>query len=1415
MKLSRKITSWVLALLLVMSMAVTLPASSRLNSDVKTTSVNQQASVKKELQTYSISNSSIKYYSGTYYNPIGGLDSLVARTDTNGLVQDIRALIDYSSNSATTTLGTTIKGTDKSHPSYSGTGSNSLAEWYKKSDRAENDTHAGFKLFYTQDYTTTSNWNREHVWPQSLSGGLYGKTGAGSDLHHIRPTYNKDNSTRGNTPYGNCVETTKTVYVNGASNGYVIAHVGKASNGTTVFDPNDDYKGDIARIIAYMAVHYESLYGIVTNVMVGGFKTIVEWNALDPVDDVEINRNNVAFECQGNRNPFIDCPDLINSIWNNGVEPGSPDEPVVTYSSVTYSLTNATSSNNATSVKNGSAYQAVITANAGYELKSGSVSVTMGGSDITSSSYTESTGTVYISNVTGNISVSAEATLIEEEPDPDPDPDPIDPDDIIYNYSGTYYDVLGGLEGLVTRTDSNTVLLDLRALIDYSGNKATLSNGKTISGTDAKHPSYSGTSANSLAQWYKTSERAEDDPNEGFKLFYTQDYTTTSNWNREHVWPQSQSGGLYGTSGAGADLHHIRPTYNKDNSTRGNTPYGEAVTTSKTVYVNGAGSGYVIAYIGPAENGTTVFEPNDDYKGDIARIVAYMVTHYESLYDIVENVLVGGYDTLVAWNALDPVDAVEINRNNVAFECQGNRNPFIDCPDLINTIWGSGKPVTSDKYSITYSLSNAQSSNKVSSVNKNGTYTTTITVDSGYILSSATVTMGGKDVTSTYFVYSDETATGTINIPSVTGNVVIKISTEKKYEPVYDKFAAISSAGQVRVGDKIIIAFGDEDTKPAASAVVTGSYLTTESVLTNDGIATPDAEQLTVWEVKEGSTEGTFKLYNALNEVYLAGSGNKTAVTLSKTDGANLYIGGDGLGGLIIINSDNNGRFLGSHGPYYTELKWYATQNLSDSSYYYDTTIYAKSAGVAPSEDYDYVVDGYDVIITKCNLTDSKDITVPSEINGKWVVEIGDSAFSGLVKLESVTLPNSVTDLGDNVFAGCVSLTSAKLGTQLSYMGEGVFMGCKALESISIPEYIEEIPAYTFNGCEKLSNIVMTSNVTTIGDYAFRGCDAIYKLVIPSTVTKAGTGAFMDCPELKTVRLSYNMRDLADSMFENCSSLKNIVIPATVSSIGNYTFKGCTALTDISINSKNISRSNRNINKGTNVKARANTSITIGSGAFENCVNVEYVRLPANVSSIGSNAFAGCKALSMVGVYNKSAMIGTGVFDDTAESFEVYGYNGSTVSNLGYSFSSLSTSDVSELEEQTKSVLRKRITVTGCTDKSMYALEVAYRNALEEISMGKSANQFDIDLAYEKLVDAVEGLKQRATNFEELAYNIELVELVDPTGFTEESLDEMYDLCDEAYILLADPDASQEEVDAMAQALLEAMMNLEYEHYYY
>lgn len=129
-------------------------------------------------------------------------------------------------------------------------------------------------------------------------------------------------------------------------------------------------------------------------------------------------------------------------------------------------------------------------------------------------------------------------------------------------------------------------------------------------------------------------------------------------WNREHVWPQSK--GWFKTSGAGADLHHIRPEDPGVNNTRGSTPFGE-------------NSGYT---------------PVDAAKGDVARIIFYLLTRYSESDSYSITSVASSFDMLLRWNALDPVDAWEMQRNKVGEQEQGNRNPFIDYPELANSIWG-------------------------------------------------------------------------------------------------------------------------------------------------------------------------------------------------------------------------------------------------------------------------------------------------------------------------------------------------------------------------------------------------------------------------------------------------------------------------------------------------------------------------------------------------------------------------------------------------------------------------------------------------------------------------------------------------------------------------------------------------------
>lgn len=156
-------------------------------------------------------------------------------------------------------------------------------------------------------------------------------------------------------------------------------------------------------------------------------------------------------------------------------------------------------------------------------------------------------------------------------------------------------------------------------------------------------------------------------------------------WNREHIWPQSQ--GWFKTSGAGADIHHLRPSNPSANSSRGNKPYSEI--SNRENYkksTNGLFYGY---------SDNTYFEPRDEVKGDVARIIFYLLVRYPESDGYRITSVASSMDMLLKWNAQDPVDALEKNRNQKAYEIQGNRNPFIDNPDFANQIFASSNLKTS------------------------------------------------------------------------------------------------------------------------------------------------------------------------------------------------------------------------------------------------------------------------------------------------------------------------------------------------------------------------------------------------------------------------------------------------------------------------------------------------------------------------------------------------------------------------------------------------------------------------------------------------------------------------------------------------------------------------------------------------
>ena len=153
-----------------------------------------------------------------------------------------------------------------------------------------------------------------------------------------------------------------------------------------------------------------------------------------------------------------------------------------------------------------------------------------------------------------------------------------------------------------------------------------------------------------------------------------------TSWNREHVWPKSLA--WYDTSGAGSDMHHIRPTDASVNSTHSNDPYG-IVSSGKYVKTSTANGGVTTQ----CKHDGSTFEPGDSKKGDTARIVFYLLTRYSEADKYTVTSVATSMEMLLEWNELDPVDSQELRRNDGVQSIQGNRNPFIDNANYANLIW--------------------------------------------------------------------------------------------------------------------------------------------------------------------------------------------------------------------------------------------------------------------------------------------------------------------------------------------------------------------------------------------------------------------------------------------------------------------------------------------------------------------------------------------------------------------------------------------------------------------------------------------------------------------------------------------------------------------------------------------------------
>ena len=197
--------------------------------------------------------------------------------------------------------------------------------WYALmyTDEDPNNTN-NVILIYTgrsqaKSYNASGNndpdaWNREHTWPKSHgfpSSGDWGYT----DIHQLRPCDASVNSARGNKDYDN--------------GGNMISEAPGNFSDSDSFEPRDEVKGDLARMMFYMDVRYNGNdntgtddltlvnYTGTSGANLGRLCTLLEWHQNDPVDQAEIDRHGRIVERQGNRNPFVDYPAWVEEVWGS------------------------------------------------------------------------------------------------------------------------------------------------------------------------------------------------------------------------------------------------------------------------------------------------------------------------------------------------------------------------------------------------------------------------------------------------------------------------------------------------------------------------------------------------------------------------------------------------------------------------------------------------------------------------------------------------------------------------------------------------------------------------------------------------------------------------------------------------------------------------------------------------------------------------------------------------------------------------------------------------------------------------------------------------------------------------------------------------------------------------------------------
>lgn len=325
--------------------------------------------------------------------------------------------------------------------------------------------------------------------------------------------------------------------------------------------------------------------------------------------------------------------------------------------------------------------------------------------------------------------------------------------------------------------------------------------------------------------------------------------------------------------------------------------------------------------------------------------------------------------------------------------------------------------------------------------------------------------------------------------------------------------------------------------------------------------------------------------------------------------------------------------------------------------------------------------------------SDIKKITIP-----KSILDIGDEAFFGCKKLESVEVASTgqgiTTDpaneymIGKNAFFGCSVLKSVELPEGITRIGPAAFYGNESLSTITIPNSVKLIERSAFYECGQLSSVKLPSELTSIGSSAFSKCAALTDIVIPNGVEELNFGAFEYCVNLETAVIPASVEVIKFDTFSDCNNLTIYAEPDSIAmyfaddtnrlikggipvksattavledetgwlymehdnwvEIVGYTEDAADVVIPDMLNGKPVTSIAGRIfkEKGVTSLVLPDSVTSIGTDIFNSCKSLKNVTLSANLESIGDSAFRYCEELEAVSFPSKVSYVGNYAFED-------------------------------------------------------------------------------------------------------------------------------------------------------------------------